>query len=109
METIKNATGMGSQAQGPEHSEEEKRQIYSNLSDEEKSKQTYTEWAKEAYHDQYEKWMPWIEDQYLRWFGKGDNKASYATKGNPQNLPLPLIHEVLHGERVYTDRPQKNN
>lgn len=24
--------------------------------------------------------MPWIEDQYLKWFSK-DNKASYATKG----------------------------
>ncbi|KAJ5585503.1 uncharacterized protein N7459_005303 [Penicillium hispanicum] len=28
----------------------------------------------------YEEWMPWIEDQYLKWFGKGDNKASYVTK-----------------------------
>lgn len=44
-------------------------------------KQTYSEWAKATYNDQYEKWMPWIEDQYLKWFGKGDNKASYATKG----------------------------
>ncbi|KAJ5364626.1 uncharacterized protein N7496_010339 [Penicillium cataractarum] len=44
-------------------------------------KQTYSEWAKGAYNDQYEKWMPWIEDQYLKWFGRGDNKASYATKG----------------------------
>jgi hypothetical protein len=25
--------------------------------------------------------MPWLEEQYLKWFGKGDNKASYATKG----------------------------
>lgn len=25
--------------------------------------------------------MPWIEDQYLYYFGK-DNKASYATKGD---------------------------
>jgi hypothetical protein len=44
-------------------------------------KQTYSEWARETYDEQYEKWMPWIEDQYLRWFGKGDNKASYTTKG----------------------------
>lgn len=29
-------------------------------------KQTYSEWAKGAYNDQYEKWMPWIEDQYLK-------------------------------------------
>lgn len=47
----------------------------------EKKKQSYTEWVQEAYHDQYEKWMPWIEDQYLKCFEKGDNKASYATKG----------------------------
>ncbi|KAJ5212464.1 uncharacterized protein N7498_004110 [Penicillium cinerascens] len=43
-------------------------------------KQTYSEWTKEIYNDQYEKWMPWVEDQYLKWFGKGDNKSSYATK-----------------------------
>lgn len=44
-------------------------------------KQSYGEWLKEAYNNGYERWMPWIEDQYLKWFGKGDNKASYATKG----------------------------
>ena len=55
---------------------------YNNLPAEQKKKQTYTEWLKENYNYQYERWMPWIEDQYLKWFGKGDNKASYATKGN---------------------------
>ena len=64
----------------PEHTEDQKKQIYDSLSTDQKSKQTYTEWAKEAYHDQYEKWIPWIEDKYLSLFGK-DNKASYATKG----------------------------
>lgn len=44
-------------------------------------RQSFFQWAKDTYNDQYEKWMPWIEDQYLKWFGKGDNKASYATKG----------------------------
>jgi hypothetical protein len=38
------------------------------------------EWIKEGYQHQYENWMPWIEDQYLKWFTR-DNKASYATKG----------------------------
>ena len=38
--------------------------------------------GKQVYNSQYEKWMPWIEDQYLYYFGK-DNKASYATKGAP--------------------------
>jgi hypothetical protein len=55
---------------------------YNKLSAEQKKKQTYTEWLAENYNYQYERWMPWIEDQYLKWFGKGDNKASYATKGN---------------------------
>ena len=36
--------------------------------------------AGQVYNSQYERWMPWIEDQYLSWFGK-DNKASYAAKG----------------------------
>lgn len=87
MESIKNATGFGNKATPPEHTEAEKKQIYDNLSDEQKQKQTYTEWVKEAYADQYEKWMPWIEDQYLKWFGKGDNKASYAAKGRTSPSP----------------------
>lgn len=43
-------------------------------------KETWSEWLKSGYAVQYEKWMPWIEDQYLKWFTK-DNKASYAAKG----------------------------
>ncbi|KAF1834443.1 hypothetical protein BDW02DRAFT_498344 [Decorospora gaudefroyi] len=42
---------------------------------------SYTETANEYYNQKYETWMPWIEDQYLKWFTK-DNKASYATKQN---------------------------
>lgn len=38
------------------------------------------DYSKQVYNKQYEKWMPWVEDQYLYYFGK-DNKASYATKG----------------------------
>jgi len=47
---------------------------------EEQKKETYMEWLKRHYNDQYESWMPWIEDMYLKYFTK-DNKASYATKG----------------------------
>ena len=36
--------------------------------------------------DQYNKWMPWIEDVFLKYFTK-DNKASYATKGMPPHVP----------------------
>jgi len=32
--------------------------------------------------DQYNKWMPWIEDVFLKYFTK-DNKTSYAAKGKP--------------------------
>jgi hypothetical protein len=73
-----------------EHTEDQKKQIYDSLSADQKSKQTYTEWAKDVYHNQYEKWMPWIEDKYLALFGK-DNKASYVTKGTwLKSLPFSL-------------------
>lgn len=62
------------------HTEDQKKQIYGGLSTEQKSKQSYTEWAKEAYNNQYKNWVPWLEDKYLALFGK-DNKASYVTKG----------------------------
>lgn len=38
------------------------------------------EGIKKTYNEQYEKWVPWLEDMFLRYFTK-DNKASYATKG----------------------------
>lgn len=41
------------------------------------------EWSKQTYNSQYEKWVPWAEDLYLRWFTK-DNKTSYAAKRKPQ-------------------------
>lgn len=47
---------------------------------------TYYEWMKDGYHNQYNNWMPWVEDQYLKWFTK-DNKASYATKGGSYCSP----------------------
>ena len=46
------------------------------------------EWTKKTYNEQYEKWVPWLEDLYLRYFTK-DNKASYATRGEFLNLSLP--------------------
>ena len=73
----------------PEHTEAQKRQMYDSLPEEQKKKQTYTEWLYDVYAKQYENWMPWIEDQYLKWFGK-DNKASYATKR--QSPPLLCLH-----------------
>lgn len=40
------------------------------------------EWAKDQYNKQYEQWVPWLEDLYLRYFTK-DNKASYTAKRKP--------------------------
>lgn len=50
------------------------------LSEEDKKKQTWGEYGRQVYNEQYERWMPWIEDFYLRWFTR-DNKTSYAAKG----------------------------
>lgn len=93
MDSVQKATGGGA-----EHSEGQKRQIYDSLSDEQKEKQSYKEWVQEAYNTQYEKWMPWIEDQYLKWFGKGDNKASYATKGNLSSIPQKIYRDYTRLE-----------
>lgn len=46
------------------------------------------EWAKQKYNEQYEVWMPWIEDTFLKYFTK-DNKASYTTKGQLSSPALP--------------------
>lgn len=46
---------------------------------------SYTDSVKNQYNKQYEKWVPWLEDQYLYYFGK-DNKASYATKRSSYKL-----------------------
>ncbi|KAL4973973.1 hypothetical protein BDW66DRAFT_140849 [Aspergillus desertorum] len=77
-----NATRAEAGPSTPSHTEEQKRHFYNNLTEQEKKEKSYTEWVKEAYAEQYEKWMPWLEDQYLKWFGKGDNKASYVVKDN---------------------------
>jgi len=61
-------------------SEEQKKQTFDALPEEKKQGMGYMEWIKQGYHHQYENWMPWIEDTYLKWFTK-DNKTSYAAKG----------------------------
>ncbi|ORY72071.1 uncharacterized protein BCR38DRAFT_331050 [Pseudomassariella vexata] len=62
------------------------------MSDHEK-KQTYIEWAKEKYNQQYEVWMPWIEDNFLKYFTK-DNKASYATKDTLDKSKVTGVKQV---------------
>ncbi|KAF2101417.1 hypothetical protein NA57DRAFT_53385 [Rhizodiscina lignyota] len=56
-------------------------------------KETWTQWIKSGYAAQYENWMPWIEDQYLKWFSK-DNKASYAAKDNLDKTKVTNIEQV---------------
>jgi len=88
MDALNNVTGAAN-----DHTEEQKKHMYDQLPEEDRKKQSYTEWAKEAYHDQYEKWMPWIEDQYLKWFGK-DNKASYVAKDTLDKGKVTGISQV---------------
>ncbi|KAF1958248.1 hypothetical protein CC80DRAFT_591981 [Byssothecium circinans] len=54
---------------------------------------TYRQQAGEMYNRQYENWMPWIEDQYLKWFTK-DNKASYATKQELDKTKVTGVDQV---------------
>ncbi|KAL9018215.1 MAG: hypothetical protein Q9185_004488 [Variospora sp. 1 TL-2023] len=82
-----------SSKEGSHPSEDQKKAIYEGLSEDQKKKQTYTEWVKDAYNNQYENWMPWIEDKYLAWFGT-DNKASYATKDTLDKTKVTGISQV---------------
>ncbi|KAI9717683.1 MAG: hypothetical protein M1812_004628 [Candelaria pacifica] len=58
-----------------------------------------TEWAKKKYNDNYDYYMPWVEDKYLQWFG--ENKTSYTTKGTIFP-PLVLTPSILafHHKRL---------
>ncbi|KAI1646833.1 uncharacterized protein F4817DRAFT_316550 [Daldinia loculata] len=57
------------------------------------------EWAKQTYNEQYEVWMPWIEDKFLKYFTK-DNKASCATKGKLGLTKAYLTIEQLDKAKV---------
>ncbi|KAI0835129.1 hypothetical protein F5Y06DRAFT_299800 [Hypoxylon sp. FL0890] len=51
------------------------------------------EWAKQKYNEQYEIWMPWIEDTFLKYFTK-DNKASYTTKEQLDKAKVTNVEQV---------------
>lgn len=76
---LKNATGSAGNSWNA-MSEDQKKKTFDSLPEDQKKGKSYLEWITEGYHNQYENWMPWIEDQYLKWF-TSDNKASYAAKG----------------------------
>ncbi|KAL4771922.1 hypothetical protein BDW60DRAFT_222848 [Aspergillus nidulans var. acristatus] len=78
----------------PSHTEEQKCHFYGILPEQERKEKSYTQLVREAYAEQYEKWMPWLEDQYLKWFGKGDNKASYVAKENLAKTKITSNEQV---------------
>ncbi|KAK6341445.1 hypothetical protein TWF696_008519 [Orbilia brochopaga] len=55
--------------------------------------------ARQFYNRQYEKWVPWLEDQYLYYFGK-DNKASYVTK---QQLDKSKVTGISQADKLQDD------
>jgi hypothetical protein len=69
-------------------------------------KESYREWASKYYNQKYETWMPWMEDQYLKWFGK-DNKASYATKGMLSSILQKFL--LLRNRATLTDMLQTHS
>ncbi|KAJ9133434.1 hypothetical protein NKR23_g10747 [Pleurostoma richardsiae] len=60
---------------------------------EEKKGKSWSESAKQTYHEQYDRWVPWLEDLYLRWFTK-DNKASYTAKDTLSKTKVTGIQQV---------------
>ncbi|EMD58797.1 hypothetical protein GGP41_000680 [Bipolaris sorokiniana] len=63
------------------------------MTDNKQQPKTYKQAANDYYNQKYETWMPWIEDQYLKWFTK-DNKASYAAKQNLDKTKVTGISQV---------------
>ncbi|KAK6501407.1 hypothetical protein TWF481_009247 [Arthrobotrys musiformis] len=51
------------------------------------------ETVKQYYNRQYDIWVPWLEDQYLYYFGK-DNKASYVTKQQLEKSKVTGVKQV---------------
>jgi hypothetical protein len=51
------------------------------------------EWAKKNYPDTYDRYVPWLEDMYLRWFTK-DNKVSYTAKQNLDKTKVTGVKQV---------------
>lgn len=53
----------------------------------------YTGKVKEVYNKEYERWVPWLEDQYLYYFGK-DNKTSYAARRELDKTKITGVAQV---------------
>ncbi|KAI0546644.1 hypothetical protein F4679DRAFT_406386 [Xylaria curta] len=59
----------------------------------EQKKQTTMEWAKEKYNEQYDAWMPWIEDVFLKYFTK-DNRTSYVARDGLDRTKVTGVTQV---------------
>ncbi|KAJ2994552.1 hypothetical protein NUW58_g1527 [Xylaria curta] len=61
--------------------------------EDEKKTQTTMEWAREKYNEQYNAWMPWIEDMYLKYFTK-DNRTSYVARDSLDKTKVTGVDQV---------------
>ncbi|KAI0411628.1 hypothetical protein EKO27_g10957 [Xylaria grammica] len=61
--------------------------------EEEQKTQSTMEWAREKYNEQYEAWMPWIEDTFLKYFTK-DNRTSYVARDSLDKTKVTGVEQV---------------
>ncbi|KAI1424771.1 hypothetical protein F5Y12DRAFT_430631 [Xylaria sp. FL1777] len=61
--------------------------------EEEPKKQSTMEWARQKYNEQYDAWMPWIEDTFLKYFTK-DNRTSYVARDGLDRTKVTGIDQV---------------
>ncbi|KAI2643605.1 hypothetical protein GGS21DRAFT_486127 [Xylaria nigripes] len=64
--------------------------------------QSALDWAKEKYNEQYEAWMPWLEDTFLKYFTK-DNRSSYAARETLAQTKITSVPEVDHLQDTAND------
>ncbi|KAI0439939.1 hypothetical protein F4803DRAFT_20180 [Xylaria telfairii] len=55
--------------------------------------QTMMEWARAKYNEQYDAWMPWIEDMFLKYFTK-DNRTSYVARDGLSRTKVTGVDQV---------------
>ncbi|KAI1191051.1 hypothetical protein F5B17DRAFT_384308 [Nemania serpens] len=63
-----------------------------SIENQQKSQST-AEWARQKYNEQYEAWMPWVEDVFLKYFTK-DNRTSYVARDQLDKTKVTGIKQV---------------
>ncbi|KAF2973291.1 hypothetical protein GQX73_g336 [Xylaria multiplex] len=61
--------------------------------EEERKSQSTMEWVREKYNEQYDAWMPWIEDTFLKYFTK-DNRTSYVARDGLDRTKVTGVEQV---------------